>query len=70
MYLSILSLSKYLIFILIFQVLELAISIYKQLPEKIDYDNTVKIFANDSSPLTVVLLQEVCHCFLFVISLL
>ncbi len=45
------------------KVLELAVNIYKQLPENIDYENTVKILGNDSSPLTVVLLQEVIKGF-------
>ncbi|CAH8605767.1 unnamed protein product [Dicrocoelium dendriticum] len=40
-------------------VLELIDNLQKQIPEDIDYDGTVKIFANDSSPLVVVLLQEI-----------
>ena len=39
--------------------LDLASNIYKQMPENIDYDNTVKILSVDPSPLNVVLLQEV-----------
>ena len=41
------------------QVAEIAENIYKQLPEDIDYEGTVKILAGDPSPLNVVLLQEV-----------
>ncbi|KAA0188249.1 Dynein heavy chain axonemal, partial [Fasciolopsis buskii] len=41
------------------KVLELIDNLQKQLPENIDYEGTAKIFANDSSPLVVVLLQEI-----------
>ncbi|XP_052771287.1 dynein axonemal heavy chain 2-like isoform X2 [Mya arenaria] len=41
------------------KVLDLAANIYKQIPENIDYDNTVKILSVDPSPLNVVLLQEI-----------
>ena len=41
------------------QVLELAANIFKQIPEDIDYEGTVKIFENDNSPINIVLLQEV-----------
>ncbi|OON14263.1 ATPase family protein [Opisthorchis viverrini] len=40
-------------------VLELIENLQKQIPENIDYEGTVKIFANDHSPLVVVLLQEI-----------
>ncbi|KAH3750504.1 hypothetical protein DPMN_185030 [Dreissena polymorpha] len=40
------------------QVLELSANIYKQIPENIDYDNTVKILSIDPSPINVVLLQR------------
>lgn len=46
-------------FFALFQVLDLAANIYKQIPENIDYDNTAKILSVDPSPLNVVLLQEV-----------
>jgi hypothetical protein len=42
------------------QVLELSDNIRKQIPENIDYEQTVKIMATDHSPLKTVLLQEVC----------
>ena len=45
----------------VFQVLELAANIFKQIPEDIDYEGTVKIFENDHSPINVVLLQEVTY---------
>jgi len=41
------------------QVLELSDNIRKQIPEDIDYDQTVKIMIGDTSPLKTVLLQEV-----------
>jgi len=41
------------------QVLELSDNIRKQIPENIDYDQTVKIMMSDTSPLKTVLLQEV-----------
>ncbi|XP_052234681.1 dynein axonemal heavy chain 2-like isoform X14 [Dreissena polymorpha] len=41
------------------KVLELSANIYKQIPENIDYDNTVKILSIDPSPINVVLLQEI-----------
>ncbi|XP_053403793.1 dynein axonemal heavy chain 2-like isoform X2 [Mercenaria mercenaria] len=41
------------------KVLDLAANIYKQIPENVDYDNTVKILSVDPSPLNVVLLQEI-----------
>ena len=41
------------------QVLELAANIFKQIPEDIDYEGTVKIFENDNNPINIVLLQEV-----------
>ncbi|VDQ17079.1 unnamed protein product, partial [Trichobilharzia regenti] len=41
------------------KVLELIDNLQKQLPEDIDYEGTVKIFATDHSPLVVVLLQEI-----------
>lgn len=34
-------------------------NIRKQIPENIDYDQTVKIMVSDTSPLKTVLLQEV-----------
>ena len=42
------------------QVLELSDNIRKQIPENIDYDQTMKIMIADTSPLKTVLLQEVC----------
>ena len=42
------------------KVLELAASIYKQIPENIDYDTTAQVLSVDPCPLNVVLLQEVC----------
>jgi len=41
------------------QVLELSDNIRKQIPENIDYDQTIKIMMSDTSPLKTVLLQEV-----------
>ncbi|KAK3095642.1 hypothetical protein FSP39_017066 [Pinctada imbricata] len=41
------------------KVLDLAANIFKQIPENIDYENTVKILSVDPSPLNVVLLQEI-----------
>jgi len=41
------------------QVLELSDNIRKQIPENIDYDQTIKIMISDTSPLKTVLLQEV-----------
>lgn len=41
------------------EVLELAGKVLEQLPKPIDYENTVKIFAEDTSPLKIVLLQEI-----------
>jgi len=40
-------------------VLELSDNIRKQIPENIDYDQTIKIMMSDTSPLKTVLLQEV-----------
>lgn len=42
-----------------YQVLDLSSNIFKQLPEEVDYDNTVKILSVEPSPLNVVLLQEI-----------
>ncbi|KAI3385375.1 hypothetical protein SNEBB_009845 [Seison nebaliae] len=41
------------------KVLENCAKILEQLPTQIDYESAVKIFAEDDSPLTVVLLQEI-----------
>nr|VZI11206.1 unnamed protein product [Spirometra erinaceieuropaei] len=41
------------------KVLELIDNLSKQVPENLDYEGTAKIFANDKSPLVVVLLQEI-----------
>lgn len=41
------------------QVQELAANIYRQIPDNIDYNNTVKLVSVDPCPLNVVLLQEV-----------
>jgi len=41
------------------QVLELSDNIRKQIPENIDYEQTIKIMISDTSPLKTVLLQEV-----------
>ena len=43
----------------LFQVLELSDNIKKQIPENIDYEQTLKIMMSDTSPLKTVLLQEV-----------
>ena len=42
-----------------FKVLELSDNIRKQIPENIDYEQTLKIMMSDTSPLKTVLLQEV-----------
>ena len=39
--------------------LDLADNMKKQIPENIDYEQTLKIMASDHSPLKIVLLQEV-----------
>ena len=53
--------------------LGLADVIKHQIPENIDYDQTVKILSVDPSPLNVVLLQEVrllkCTCTLLTLLL-
>ncbi|XP_065644391.1 dynein axonemal heavy chain 2 isoform X2 [Hydra vulgaris] len=41
------------------KVLELAADVLKKLPDLIDYEQTAKILADDSSPLNVVLLHEI-----------
>ncbi|KAK4469213.1 hypothetical protein MN116_006788 [Schistosoma mekongi] len=41
------------------KVLDLIDNLQKQLPENIDFEGTMKIFATDHSPLVVVLLQEI-----------
>lgn len=41
------------------KVAELIDNFQKQLPENIDYNGTVKIFGGDTTPLVVVLLQEI-----------
>jgi dynein heavy chain, axonemal len=41
------------------EVLELSQKIFESLPQKIDYENTLKIFSEDNSPLKIVLLQEI-----------
>lgn len=41
------------------EVLELAGKVLESLPKPIDYESTVKIFAEDNSPLKIVLLQEI-----------
>ncbi len=41
------------------EVLELANKVLETLPEKIDYEGTMKIFFEDNSPLKIVLLQEI-----------
>lgn len=41
------------------EVFELATKVLETLPSKIDYESTVKIFAEDNSPLKIVLLQEI-----------
>jgi dynein heavy chain len=41
------------------EVLELAGKVLESLPKPIDYEGTVKIFAEDNSPLKIVLLQEI-----------
>lgn len=41
------------------EVMELSTKVLETLPEKVDYEGTKKIFAEDSSPLKIVLLQEI-----------
>lgn len=41
------------------EVLDLAGKVLESLPKPIDYENTMKIFAEDNSPLKIVLLQEI-----------
>jgi dynein heavy chain len=41
------------------EVMELSTKVIESLPKKIDYESTVKIFAEDNSPLKIVLLQEI-----------
>jgi dynein heavy chain len=41
------------------EVLELSTKVLEQLPPKIDYESTLKIFSEDNSPLKIVLLQEI-----------
>jgi dynein heavy chain len=41
------------------EVLELSQKVLEQLPVKIDYESTLKIFSEDNSPLKIVLLQEI-----------
>ncbi len=41
------------------EVLELAGKVLENLPQKIDYESTVRIFAEDNSPMKIVLLQEI-----------
>ena len=41
------------------EVMELSSKVLESLPEKIDYEGTLKIFSEDNSPLKIVLLQEV-----------
>jgi dynein heavy chain len=41
------------------EVMELSSKVLESLPEKIDYEGTMKIFSEDKSPLKIVLLQEV-----------
>ena len=43
------------------EVMELSSKVLESLPEKIDYEGTVKIFSEDNSPLKIVLLQEVIN---------
>lgn len=41
------------------EVMELASKVLESLPQKIDYEGTVRIFSEDNSPLKIVLLQEI-----------
>jgi dynein heavy chain len=41
------------------EVLELSNKVLESLPKQIDYEGTVKIFSDDTSPLKIVLLQEI-----------
>lgn len=41
------------------EVMDLASKVLEQLPQKIDYESTAKIFSEDNSPLKIVLLQEI-----------
>jgi len=41
------------------EVMDLATKVLEQLPQKIDYESTQRIFAEDNSPLKIVLLQEI-----------
>ena len=41
------------------EVMDLASKVLEQLPNKIDYESTMRIFAEDNSPLKIVLLQEI-----------
>lgn len=41
------------------EVLELSAKVLEQLPKQIDYEGTMKIFSEDTSPLKIVLLQEI-----------
>lgn len=41
------------------EVMDLATKVLEQLPQKIDYESTVKIFSEDNTPLKIVLLQEI-----------
>ena len=41
------------------EVMELASKVLDSLPDKIDYEGTLKIFSEDNSPLKIVLLQEI-----------
>ncbi len=41
------------------EVMDLATKVLEQLPNKIDYESTMRIFAEDNSPLKIVLLQEI-----------
>lgn len=41
------------------EVMDLASKVLESLPKKIDYESTLRIFAEDNSPLKIVLLQEI-----------
>ena len=41
------------------EVMDLASKVLETLPDKIDYESTLKIFSEDNSPLKIVLLQEI-----------
>ena len=49
-------------FVAVIKVLELSDNIRKQIPENIDFEQTIRIMVTDTSPLKTVLLQEVGYC--------